>query len=72
MNVALVNPSASLMPDVSAVSVSLTCAVPLMVGRPNARVFEGAAVSLATASSLKDSASRPWMSLRTALPVVLV
>ena len=35
----LARPSASMMPDVAAVSVSPTCAVPLIVGAPVAGLF---------------------------------
>ena len=44
--VALSSPSSSAMPDVSAVSVSSTWAVPLMVGRPVAGVLGLAATAV--------------------------
>ena len=52
MNVAPLRPSASLMPDVSAVSVSPTRAAPLMVGAPVAGVFTLAVASLVKVSAL--------------------
>ena len=57
------SPSASPMPEMSAVSVSPIWAVPVMVGWPVAGLLAGLGVLLVTNSSLKDAATLPAKSL---------
>ena len=58
-NVAFSVPSASEIASADAVSVSPTCAVPEISGRPAGAAFSGSGVSFVTASSVKEAASLP-------------
>ena len=57
--VASSRPSSSSMADTEAVSVSPTCAVPEISGRPAGAAFSGSGVSFVTASPAKVAASLP-------------
>ena len=63
---ALASPSVSAMPDADAVSVSPTCAVPEIIGRPVGTVFTAAVASLISVSSVPPSSvkvTRTWIVL---------